>query len=117
MTAARWVAALALAGCATTPEPAGFAEAARGLQRVQSRTGDLRLSCSPPDATVSIDGVPVGMCSDFEGARGLSLGDRARRLEVKKTGFMPYASVVQSDGTRLALTVSLAPSSLEGAAP
>lgn len=117
MRRARAVAALLAVGCANRPQLGGEVEAERAMRDVARSTGDLHLSCSPADATVAVDGVPVGLCSDFVGQRGLQLGTRTRRLAVQKSGYYSYESVVQTDGTRLTLTVSLAPSSLEGASP
>ena len=107
--------ALALSACATAPPmPASMAEADKLLKGAEVRTGNLRINCSPEDATVILDGVPVGLCSDFKGKKGMDVAKGPRRLEVQKLGFMPYESVVDADGTRISLTVALAPSSLEG---
>ena len=104
-----------LVGCATpTPGPAGMVEAERLLQSTAERSGNLRIDCSPDDATVALDGVPVGLCSDFKGQRGVAVKKGTRRLAVNKLGYLPYESVLDTDGTRLSLTIALAPYSLEG---
>lgn len=92
-----------------------FARASEGLaaERTQ-RSGDLTLACEPKDSEIWLDGVPVGSCLDFSGRRGLSLGQRMRKVEVRKEGYRPYETFVEPDGTRAALTVTLAPSNTGG---
>ena len=71
---------------------------------------DLTLDCDPSDAEVWLDGVPYGNCLDFSGSpRGLTLSDGMHKVEVKKSGFWPYETYVDSGGTRAALTVKLLP--------
>lgn len=114
-------AALALAplllACATGPPVPRAAEAERLLRSAAQRTGNLRIDCSPDDAVVSVDGVSVGLCSDFRGDRGLALKEGPRRIGVTRLGYLPYESWVDTDGTRVSVKISLAPSSLEGKAP
>jgi hypothetical protein len=104
------------AACAApTPQAALFARAGEGLQAARTeRTGDLTLACDPRDSQVWLDGVPVGSCDDFSGRRGLSLGARMRKVEVRKDGYTPYQTFVEPDGTHAALTVTLAPSNTGG---
>jgi hypothetical protein len=111
--------ALGILGCAAAgPMPtARMAEADKLLRQSNERTGNLRLSCSPHDAVVAIDGVSVGLCSDFTGRQGMDVRKGARHLAVKKVGYLPYESFIDTDGTRVSLTISLAPSSLEGNNP
>jgi hypothetical protein len=105
--------ALAL-GCAAPqqPAPANMLEADKLLRGASNRTGNLRIDCSPDDAIVAIDGLPVGLCSDFKGQRGVELKKGTRRLAVNKSGYLPYESIVDTDGTRVSLSISLAPASL-----
>ncbi len=111
---------LLFAACATpTEQSAMFARAAEGLKAESSskssaRTGDLSLSCDPKDSEVWLDGVPVGTCVEFSGRRGLSLGDRMRKVEVRREGYRPFETYVEPDGVRAALTVTLAPSNTGG---
>ncbi len=106
---------LLLAACATPTEAPSdlFARAAEGMkaETASSRSGDLSLSCEPKDSEVWLDGVPVGSCAEFSGRRGLSLGDRMRKVEVRREGYRPFETYVEPDGVRAALTVTLAPTS------
>lgn len=69
---------------------------------------ELVLACSPADAEVELDGVPQGTCEDFRGEpRGLGLGKGMRRVQVKKQGYLPWNTVIETDGTRVMLTVAL----------
>lgn len=103
-------------GCATGPAVPRAAEADRLLRAAALRTGNLRIDCSPDDAVVAVDGVSVGLCSDFRGDKGLALKEGPRRIAVSKLGYLPYESFVDTDGTRVSVKISLAPSSLEGKA-
>jgi hypothetical protein len=95
--------------------PATMAKADELLQGTTGRTGNLRINCSPEDAMVVLDGVPVGLCSDFKGQKGMDVAKGPRRLGVQKLGYLPYESWVDTDGTRISLSIALAPNSLEGA--
>jgi len=114
------VTGLVLAACATsatsTVQPSElFARAAEGMKTgTVSRSGDLSLSCEPKDSEVWLDGVPVGSCVEFSGRKGLSLGDRMRKVEVRREGYRPFETYVEPDGVRAALTVTLAPSATGG---
>ena len=106
---------LAIAACAAPSEQAAiFARAGEGLKAVEASSGDLRLKCEPLDSEVWLDGMPVGACEDFAGRRGLSLGQRMRKVEVRKDGYTPYLTFVEPDGTHAALTVTLLPSNTGG---
>jgi hypothetical protein len=98
--------ALAFTSCVQTSNVvtrAGTLPAARlGLK------SELVLACSPADADVELDGVPQGTCEDFKGEpRGLALGKGVRRVQVKKQGYLPWDTVVETDGTRVMLNVTL----------
>lgn len=72
-------------------------------------TGELVLKCAPADAEVSVDGVGQGLCSDFHVA-AVKVGTRARKIEVKKSGFAPWESWLAADQTRVVMNVTLEPS-------
>lgn len=104
MRTAVW--ALALTGCVQTPPVLAGVRA----PRVESRgaRSELVLSCTPPDADVELDGVPQGTCEDFGGEpRGLAMGKGVRRVHVKKQGYVPWDTVVETDGTRVVINVTL----------
>lgn len=103
---------LLLAGCATTDQPASLKQVDEGMAALGGRAwgSDVTLGCDPADADVFLDGVPHGTCLDFSGnPRGLSLSDGMHKVEVKKSGFWPYETYVDSGGTRAALTIKLTP--------
>lgn len=102
MKSAFW--ALGLIGCAQTPNVlAGKMPPARVTTK-----SELVLSCTPPDADVELDGVPQGTCEDFRGEpRGLAMGKGVRRVHVKKQGYLPWDTVVETDGTRVVMNVTL----------
>ena len=103
----RWLGWAVLASCAPKSPEVLLAE--RELPPIRITTkAELVLTCDPADAEVSLDGVPQGTCEDFSGQpRGLSLGRGARRVQVKKRGFLPWGTIVESDGTRVVMTVNL----------
>ena len=106
MKLALW--AFALTGCVQTPSVL-MAAGRLPPARVTTKS-ELVLSCSPPDADVELDGVPQGTCEDFRGEpRGLALGKGVRRVQVKKQGYAPWDTVVETDGTRVMLNVTLIP--------
>ena len=87
-------------------------QAEEGMRGHRERlwSSDLKLSCDPTDAEVSLDGIPRGTCLDFAGEpTGLKLPEGMHKVEVKKSGFWPYETYVDSSGTRAALTVKLSP--------
>ncbi len=101
---------LLLAGCAA--QPAVLQRVGEGMASQQEHAwgSDLTLRCDPSDAEVWLDGVPTGTCLDYSGSpRGLKLDDGMHKVEVKKSGFWPYQTYVDSGGTRAALTVKLLP--------
>jgi hypothetical protein len=84
--------------------------------KAEKSSGDLKLVCEPVDSIVWLDGVPVGSCQDFGGhPKGLWLGTKMRKVEVKRDGYMPFETYIEPDGTRARLNVTLAPSNLGGA--
>jgi hypothetical protein len=91
-------------GCATTAGPPG-----RG-------GGAVRLRCTPAEAGVALDGVPVGMCSDFQDRTPLRMGGGMHRLEVTMRGYWPYVTYFAPEGARAVLEFQLSPRST-GAAP
>ncbi len=114
--------AAALVGCAApSAHERTVARADALMQAAPGRSGDLTLRCDPEDAVVEVDGVPQGVCADFDGrTRRLDVGDRLRRVVVKKDGFWPYQTYYQSGGARAALVISLRPKSSateQGAVP
>ena len=78
--------------------------------------GSVRLVCSVPQATVALDGVPVGMCSDFQDRTPLPVSPGMHRLEVTMQGYWPYVTYFAPEGARAVLEVQLSPRST-GAAP
>jgi len=91
-------------GCAGTAGPAG------------KGGGAVRLRCTPAEAGVALDGVPVGMCSDFQDRTPLGMGGGMHRLEVTMQGYWPYVTYFAPFGARAVLEVQLSPRST-GAAP
>jgi hypothetical protein len=78
--------------------------------------GEIVLRCQPEDADVLLDGVPQGICGDFDGTSGaLGLGDRERRVEVRKSGFSAWEGQLVADGTRMIVHVTL--TRMEGSTP
>lgn len=106
---------LLLAGCATSqaalPSGPRVTEAQLRMPYRVSGAGELVLHCAPSDAEVALDGVSQGLCTDFNGEpRALKVGTRARRVEVKKSGFHTWESWLAADQTRVVMTVTLLPS-------
>ena len=98
--------ALALSGCVQTPNVL-LASGKLPPARVTTKS-ELILACTPSDADVDLDGVPQGTCEDFKGEpRGLALKKGVRRVQVKKAGYLPWDTVVETDGTRVSLNVTL----------
>ena len=103
----RAVWALALSGCVQTGNVLTASSGKLPPARVTTKS-ELVLSCTPPDADVELDGVPQGTCEDFRGApQGLAMGKGVRRVHVKKMGYLPWDTVVETDGTRVMLNVTL----------
>lgn len=107
---------MALASCSAGPSALAGA-AGRSLPSVRSAThSELVLACEPSDAQVELDGVPQGTCQDFQGKpRGLAIVKGVHRVEVNAPGYIPWATLVDTDGTRIAMVVTLLPKS--GGAP
>jgi PEGA domain-containing protein len=78
--------------------------------------GAVRLRCTPAGAEVSMDGVPVGMCSDFADRTPLRVGRGMHRLEVTMQGYLPYVTYFAPAGARAVLEIQLSPRST-GAVP
>jgi len=110
-----WVALAALTACATDvalPDRARDAWA-----EARERTGNLMLTCEPADARVQVDGVPRGLCSDFDGRRGLALGKGMHQVDVNKDGYEPYRSYWDPSGAQGSAAVVLRPLPPQGATP
>ncbi|MER2562614.1 MAG: hypothetical protein ABTQ32_17950 [Myxococcaceae bacterium] len=110
----KWVAVVVFAGCATAqpglPTLPTITEAQLRKPYRVSGAGELVLHCAPADAEVALDGVSQGLCTDFNGEpRALRVGTRARRVEVKKSGFHTWESWLAADETRVVMTVTLLP--------
>lgn len=105
----KWaVCALALAGCAPTAQSVLNASVTKLPPARVTTKSELVLVCEPPDAEVELDGVPQGTCDDFDGEpKALPMGKGARRVQVKKAGFLPWDSVLETDGTRVMMNVTL----------
>ena len=78
--------------------------------------GEVRLRCTPADAAVALDGVPVGWCSDFQDRTSLRMAGGTHRLDVTMQGFWPYATYCSPAGGRAVLEIQLSPRST-GAEP
>jgi hypothetical protein len=101
---------LVLAGCAGRPPAASFVPAFALPEERPSQRSELVLHCAQADAEVWLDGVPQGLCEDFDGEpKGLGLGKGPRRVQVKKRGFEPWESWLEADGTRVVMNVALIP--------
>ncbi|MGV3620907.1 MAG: hypothetical protein ACO1OB_08820 [Archangium sp.] len=99
--------ALALSACAQTVKPLDLSTYKLPPARVTTKS-ELVLRCEPPDAEVSLEGVPQGTCEDFGGEpRGLSMPKGPRRVQVKKRGYLPWESILETDGTRVVMNVTL----------
>ncbi len=102
-----WALALVFAGCAPKPGGALFPEGKLPPARVTTKS-ELVLACVPADSDVVLDSVPQGTCEDFRGApKGLSLKKGAHRVQVKKPGYLPWDTIVETDGTRVMMNVTL----------
>jgi len=66
------------------------------------------LHCTPLDASVFLDGVEQGICSDFaEKSKSLKVLQGQRKLEVSKPGFEKWTNWIDAGGTQVTLQVSL----------
>lgn len=105
MRRAGW--ALVLVGCVPAQNVMTASAGKLPPARVTTKS-ELVLACTPADADVELDGVPQGTCEDFRGApRGLAMGKGVRRVQVKKPGYLPWDTVVETDGTRVMMNVTL----------
>ena len=99
-----WALVLSACGAQTVQRPPNFV---LPPARVTTRS-ELVLKCDPVDAEVSLDNVPQGTCEDFDGEpKALPIPSGARRIAVKKRGFQPWNSILETDGTRVVMTVTL----------
>lgn len=106
-----------LFGCAS-PATKMSEQVEKGLLAAEPRSGELVLLCTPPDAEVFVDEMSVGPCHQYQGKpQGLTLSKGLRQVVVKKVGFLPYQSYVDSDGTQTALTIELVPTQRVGSTP
>lgn len=105
----------ALAGVALWGLASGCATGA-GAGSLGKGGGEVRLRCTPAEAAVAVDGVPVGMCSDFEDRTPLRMGGGMHRLEVTMQGYLPYVTYLAPAGARAVLDIQLSPRST-GAVP
>ena len=107
MKCCRWLLVVLMVGCAQTSNVLTLTAAKMPPVRVTTKS-ELVLSCTPIDADVELDGVPQGTCEDFRGEpRGLAMGKGVRRVHVKKQGYLPWDTVVETDGTRVVMNVTL----------
>ena len=85
-------------------------QAQKLLERQGPRPGDVVLECTPLDASVTLDGVPQGLCSDFAGhPYGLALGSGVRQVRVTQKGYLPFVTALEPSGGIFRLTVLLTP--------
>lgn len=118
----RWVvgaAALVSLACVTDEREKTAQRAEALMKSAPVRSGALELHCVPEDAEVSVDGVPQGVCADFDGeTRRLALNDGMHRVDVKKAGYLPYETYYQPSGAKAVLRIELAPAgNTEGEVP
>lgn len=104
-----WLSVMAGMAAACAPKGPVAVMSSRELPPIRITTkSELVLTCDPADAEVVLDGVPQGTCQDFNGEpKGLSLKKSAQRVQVKKRGFLPWDTVVETDGTRVVMNVTL----------
>lgn len=101
--------------CTPTPVERTRSEARELVSAAQQRQGDVQLRCDPEDAEVIVDGIPRGLCSDFDGdPSGLRLSEGFHRIEVKKAGHLPYETSIAPGGARAVLTLRLSPTGSSG---
>lgn len=97
-------------GCAAHRTPTVEERAESLLKEAATRTGDVALHCDPPDAEVSVNGVPQGLCTDYSGTpSGLVLGSGMHRIDVGKSGYVPYQTYYEASGARAVLRITLQP--------
>lgn len=107
---------LSTGGCATTERDRTVDRARALMQQAPTRRGTLQLSCAPLDATVKLDGVEMGRCSDFASRpEGIRLGDGMHRVDVVKEGYAPYQTYLEPSGARASLNLTLQPLNKDGA--
>lgn len=95
---------------ATACRPSALERASQVDTTPVTREGRVVLHCDPTDAEVALDGVPVGLCSDYAGdERGLSTGPGDHTLEFRKRGHFGYRTVVAPDRAQAVVQVRLTP--------
>ncbi len=115
MTRATLGLACGLLACATPLPLDAQARAVAAMTSAKVTRADVVIVCQPVDAEVFLDGFPIGACRDFgRQSDGLALGKTARRVEVKKAGFVPYSAVVEAGGARTVLEISLSSDATRG---
>lgn len=114
MTHGRCVGALVALGflCGCPPRDPDYPEYARRMLETSAQRSSAAfiLQCDPPDATVLVDGVAQGLCTDFAGhPRGLALGSGAHEVIFRLNGFWDEVRYVEPNGVRGQLSVKLRP--------
>ncbi len=75
-----------------------------------AREGRVVLQCQPADAQVFLDGVPVGLCSDYAtDDRGLPVGAGMHTLEFRKSGHYSSRAEVAPDRSQAVVHIQLPP--------
>ncbi len=80
------------------------------LALANARSGNVLVRCSPPDAEITIDGVPSGLTSDYDGRRRLlALAPGEHRIAVRRQGYAPIEvkTTVAAGGGRQTLDLAL----------
>jgi hypothetical protein len=74
-----------------------------------ARGGRVVLECDPPDAEVSLDGIPVGLCSDYASPmRSLSVGRGHHVIRIHKAGRVAEEREIAPDGAEMVMQAQLA---------
>jgi hypothetical protein len=72
------------------------------------RRSEMILHCNESDAEVKLDGVPQGICDDYDGTpRGLLLSKGGHMISVQKSGFTSWNTFIEADTTRVVMNVIL----------
>jgi hypothetical protein len=81
-----------------------------GLLTPVGRAGRVVLLCEPADAEVTVDGVPVGICSDYASSdHGLPVGGGVHRLRFRKKGHISLELEVAPDAAQAVVHARLEP--------
>lgn len=73
------------------------------------------LTCSAPDAEVTVDGAPAGHCADYAG-RQLRVRPGRHRLEIRSGGSIEQRAMELGPGDDVSLTIALSPPPVAGPA-